>query len=59
MKLSGDSCESSQNENCLLIQLDGTCLVCKSKFYLDSGTKKCTAVQEDFLVDNCLDYGPE
>ena len=50
-----DTCIRNEIDDCVKIDLSGSCLQCKSTHYLKSSTK-CSIIDESSLIPNCLEY---
>ena len=55
--LKDGACKVANITNCLLIDSEGTCLMCKPSFYIKD--KKCVAITTAKKVDNCEYYRDE
>lgn len=50
------NCIKAKNENCAISSLDGNCLHCKEKYFLDLYTFRCVEIPKEGTVMNCLEY---
>lgn len=55
--LEDGKCILLQYENCILYDINGECIRCKEKFYLNE--RNCVSVSEAKLIDKCLFYRNE
>lgn len=55
-RLVSNSCQLTQQVNCLILAQNGNCVLCSNNYYLDANSQSCLQVQSAKVVANCNYY---
>ena len=56
-KLENSTCIKKDHPNCEKMDIKGNCINCLKNYWLNSSTKKCTEIESEKIIENCLSYG--